>query len=43
MSCHAGTVDGFGNIIVTVLPDGGRTSLHIDGFIEVDGGIWSGQ
>jgi predicted CxxxxCH...CXXCH cytochrome family protein len=42
VSCHAGTVDAFGRIVITTLPDGGLTSLHIDGFIEVDGGIWSG-
>ena len=39
--CHPGTVDGFGNILITPLPDGGSTSQHIDGVIEVDGGIWS--
>jgi hypothetical protein len=40
--CHAGTI-GPSGIILTVLPDGGVTSLHIDGLIEVDGGVWSGN
>jgi predicted CxxxxCH...CXXCH cytochrome family protein len=50
-SCHwaylsdGGTIATVGpsGIIITVLPDGGLTSLHIDGVIEVDGGIWSGN
>ncbi len=41
-ACHPGTVDADGNILLTPLADGGVTSQHIDGVIEVDGGVWSG-
>ncbi len=37
VACHWGTIDGFGQIII---PDGGLPSEHIDGCIEVDGGVW---
>jgi len=31
VTCHARTVDAFGNIIITSGPQGAQTSEHIDG------------
>ncbi len=36
VTCHPSTVDAYGNILVTSLPDGGFTSTHINGVIDVE-------